>query len=91
VNLTEGKNYKLINEFGVTHDLFNPGMGKKYPMRVYSKFDLLVDGHITQSPEDFWIIMHDVDGTTFAQPISGYMLAVKLMTLGFVPLNQRKV
>lgn len=87
MNLKEGKNYKLINEYGIWHDLYNPALGKDYPMRVYSKFSLLVDGEITCSPEDFWIITHDVDGTTFAQPMSGQILSEKLMTLGFVPFK----
>lgn len=88
MNLKEGKNYKLNNEFGRWYDLYNPGLGKAFPMRVYGKFDLLVDGKITASPKDFWLITHDVDGTTFAQPINGNILAEKLMSLSFVLLKQ---
>lgn len=88
--LKEAKNYQLINQMGRSHDLYNPSLGEKHPMRVYGSFDLLVDGEVTQSPEDFWIVMNDVDGTSFAQPISGRILAEKLMT-GLVPVKHSKV
>lgn len=84
MNLQEGKNFKLVNQFGIWHDVQHRAIKDK-PMRVYGKFDLLVDGETTSSPEDFWLVMHDLDGTTFAVPISGSMLAEKLMSRVFVP------
>lgn len=88
MTLTAGKNYELVNQFGIHYDLYNPSLGKEHLFRIYGKFDLLVDGTITESPSDFWIVMHDLDGTTFAQPIDGNMLATKLMSLAFVPLDK---
>lgn len=89
MNLEEGKNYKLINEFGRFYDLHSPGLGKEYPIRIYGKFDLLVDGKTTRSPEDFWMVTLDLDGTTFAQPVNATILAQKLMTLAFIPLQKK--
>lgn len=87
MNLQEGKNYKLINDFGISYDLFSPSLGKDYPIRIYGKFDLLVDEETAKSSSDFWIVMNDLDGTTFAQPMDGRMLAIKLMTLAYVPFK----
>lgn len=87
MSLQEGKNYKLVNEFGTWYDIQRRTIEGK-PMRVYGKFDLLVDGNITASPEDFWLVMHDLDDTTFAVPLSGDMLAIKLMTRAFVPIEK---
>lgn len=87
MNFEEGKNFKFINEFGIWHDIYLPTLGKEYPMRIYDKFDLLVDGEITESPEDFWAVILDLDGETFAIPISGLILAEKLMN-GWVPLKK---
>ncbi|PLS19376.1 hypothetical protein CVD28_02880 [Bacillus sp. M6-12] len=91
MNLEEGKNYKLINKVGVSYDLYNPSLGKDYPIRVYGKYDLLVNNDTRESPSDFWIVMPDIDGTTFAQPIDGDSLAIKLMTLAFVPIMKEMV
>jgi len=88
MKLQEAKNYQLINECGISYDLYSPGLRNDFPIRVYGKFDLLVDGKITESPSDFWIAMNDLDGTSFVQPIDGYMLAIKLMTLAYVPLKK---
>jgi len=88
MNLTEGKNYKLINDFGIHFDLYNPALGTEFPIRIYSKFDLLVEGKLSESSSDFWIVMQDVDGETFAQPINASILAEKLMTLGLIPIKQ---
>lgn len=81
-----GKNFQLINHVGLWHDLYNPALGEGHIFRVYGEFDLLVDEDITQSPEDFWIVSKDLDNETYAQPISGAVLADKLMTGGYVPV-----
>lgn len=88
IDMKNGKNFKLVNQLALWHDLYNPAIGKKMPIRIYSEFDLLVDASVRQSPEDYWLVMPDLDGESFAQPISGHMLADKLMTGGFLPLNQ---
>lgn len=87
MNLKIGKNFKLINEFGIWHDLFNPALGESYVVRIYGKYDLLVDDKINVSPEDYWIALKDLDGLYFVQPLNACILAEKLMTLGFVPLK----
>lgn len=91
MDLTQGKNFKLLNEFGIHHDLYNPALGKDYLIRIYSKFDLLVDDTIKESPQDYWIVMQDLDGKYFAHPIDAEILAEKLMTLGLVPITQIKM
>lgn len=88
VDMEKGKNFALKNELALWQDLYNPSLGKQVPFRIYGKFDLMVDEDISESPEDYWLVMPDLDGKSFAQPISGYMLADKLMTGGYLPLNQ---
>lgn len=86
MNMDEGKNYILVNQHGISYDLINPNLKEEFLVRVFGKFDLLVDGEITMSPKDFWIAMKDLDGEMFVQPIDGSMLAIKLMSSGFVPV-----
>lgn len=88
--MESGKNYKVMNEMGISYELVNPHLSEPetFPIRVYGKFDLLVDGNITVSPSDFWIAMKDLDGEMFVQPIDGKMLAIKLMSTGFIPVSK---
>ena len=85
--MREGKNFKLVNEWGIHYDLINPNLGAEFPIRIYGGFDLLVDGTITVSPEDFWIVMLDLDGRPYAQPMNARILAEKLMSGGLIPLK----
>ena len=88
LQLKEGKNFKLTNEWGIHYDLVNPNLGADFPIRIYGGYDLLVDGEITVSPEEYWIVMNDLDGQPYAQPMNAQILASKLMSGGLVPIKK---
>lgn len=86
MDLGSGKNFEVVNQVGIAHDLHTPGGPDGLIFRIYDKFDLLVDGHIKESPEDFWLVIPDLDGKSFAVPMDGATLASKLMSGAFTPI-----